>query len=470
MPKYIVIGGGISGLYCAHILRGRDREATVTVLEAQSRIGGRLYSVPVTLTSGEVVSVPIGGELIHGAPTRLTRLLSATSIDRVPFFPDTALASDTHGVFDGKTRTWSSWPPSPDPFTALDQEREGDEDAGRSLADAVRLEAEAGGWSSEQTTRVRELLDVIEAKTWSTDLEKVGLWENQRSASLGEVEDEWNYAARSGRGLSDLVDRLARGIDVRLAVSVSHVDYGREGGSDIIVRTADGEELRADRVVVAVPLAVLQAGVISFTPALPPRLTAAMGAIGVGTAIKLVLVVSAPCWPDKLRICFCTNATAPQVWVSPPSLVPSESGTVATVTAFITGKAADALADLTPAEIVDRFLDQADAMFASADESQPVRDRLLGLTLHDWTADPAARGAYSFPSPLPADASSSPQAAFASPFVGTVHDGFISFAGEHAARHADVGTVHGALDAAAHAAAELDGGSATDTPFFADLA
>jgi len=389
-----------------------------------------------------------------------------------PFFPATEEGAASHGLFDGTSADWSPWPPPRHIFDALTIERhDGVEDeASRSLADAMRLHAAAIGLPLRDAQRALDLLDVVEAKTWATDAHCVGLWEHQRSSAIGSVPDEWNYAAVSDGGLQDVVDVLARGIDVRCNTVVSHVDYRRLDGSDVIVHTTSGEQFRADHVVVAVPLAVLKANVISFEPPLPAQLTRAICTVGVGSAIKIVVVLSSPCWPPDLRICFCTNATAPQVWLTPPSLFPG--GSFASITGFITGRAAEALAGLDEADRLDRFLTQADAMFATDDDRQPVRARYLGHAMHDWTADPHIRGAYSYPSRLTKDDIDSPQAAFTRPF-GPEGRPALAFAGEHAARKADVGTVHGALDAALHAAAEVGGPTVNDddgTPYFANVA
>lgn len=61
--RVIVIGSGVSGLACARELVHRGYE--VLVVEARSRVGGRLKGEPITLADGEH-PVDLGGALIHG--------------------------------------------------------------------------------------------------------------------------------------------------------------------------------------------------------------------------------------------------------------------------------------------------------------------------------------------------------------------------------------------------------------------
>jgi monoamine oxidase len=62
--RIIVLGGGISGLSCARELKHRGHD--VLVVEARTRVGGRLKGEPLELGSGDNVPIDVGGALIHG--------------------------------------------------------------------------------------------------------------------------------------------------------------------------------------------------------------------------------------------------------------------------------------------------------------------------------------------------------------------------------------------------------------------
>lgn len=60
----IVVGAGVAGLYTAHLLLRAKPGIKIVVLEASSRIGGRILTVP----AGGFAPWPVdlGGEFIHG--------------------------------------------------------------------------------------------------------------------------------------------------------------------------------------------------------------------------------------------------------------------------------------------------------------------------------------------------------------------------------------------------------------------
>ena len=75
-------------------------------------------------------------------------------------------------------------------------------------------------------------------------------------------------------GYRSLLTPLQEGLDVRLATPVTRVAYD---AGDVRVETAGGEVFTADRAIVTVPLGVLQAGSITFAPALPAAKVTTIG-------------------------------------------------------------------------------------------------------------------------------------------------------------------------------------------------
>jgi len=63
ITEVVVIGAGVAGLACAQALC--EAGLQVTILEARSRVGGRIWTVYPSLINAPV---EMGAEFIHGLP------------------------------------------------------------------------------------------------------------------------------------------------------------------------------------------------------------------------------------------------------------------------------------------------------------------------------------------------------------------------------------------------------------------
>ena len=90
-----------------------------------------------------------------------------------------------------------------------------------------------------------------------------------------------------GALVSALVDDLGHGedlggdpsVEIRLNSAVTEIAVADDG---VVLTTADGTEVQGAGVILTVPLGVLQAGVVKFTPPLSEAKTAAIGALNMG--------------------------------------------------------------------------------------------------------------------------------------------------------------------------------------------
>jgi len=78
---------------------------------------------------------------------------------------------------------------------------------------------------------------------------------------------------------------------------VTHIDYG---GDKVIVRNAADEEFEADKVLITVPVKILQGDAMSFSPALPDFKTNAISTINMPDGIKVFIEFSERFYPDIL--------------------------------------------------------------------------------------------------------------------------------------------------------------------------
>jgi monoamine oxidase len=204
--------------------------------------------------------------------------------------------------------------------------------------------------------------------------------------------------------------------------------------------------LSAPAAIVALPLGVLQArpgenGAVRFEPALASDAAkrAALDGLVMGRAARLVLRFRAAWWPETLSFLHLPGArTFPIWWTRSPLAAPLLTG-------WVGGPASDRLDGRTTDEIVDAALTELAA--ASGVPRARMAESLVEARRHDWTADPFARGAYSYVA-VGGDRAS---AALAEPLGGTLF-----FAGEAtAAEPGEHGTVQAALASGERAARQL---------------
>jgi monoamine oxidase len=99
--------------------------------------------------------------------------------------------------------------------------------------------------------------------------------------------------------LSALVDDSLDGIETFLSTTVVGVSYSDEGVS---LRLGTGESLSVDRVVVTVPIGVLQSNDLSFDPLLPFAHRTAISALGVGTVDSIWLKFDEQFWTTDAAV------------------------------------------------------------------------------------------------------------------------------------------------------------------------
>ena len=101
MPPGIVVGAGIAGLTAAYRLR--QAGVPVRVYEAQSRAGGRMFSLRDRFPDGQVVE--LGGELIDTGHTRIRALAAEVHIPLDDLAPDDPTLAGEVWHFGGQRRT-----------------------------------------------------------------------------------------------------------------------------------------------------------------------------------------------------------------------------------------------------------------------------------------------------------------------------------------------------------------------------
>jgi monoamine oxidase len=422
----LVIGAGVAGLAAAAELeRGGAR---VAVLEARDRAGGRVW----TSEGLPGLRLDLGASWIHGAApgNPVAALARELRIATLPTDYDNLQAYDSDGSPVGEGR-----------HAAIDDR----------LAVLLARAAEVGTRRGGERLSLQQGLDTALAGRRLSPSERRELdyalnttVEHEFAADAAELSlrgYDAGFGAFPGadrlfpEGYAQIVEGLARGLDVRFGQAVRRVVYGSAG---VELNTATGM-LRAERVVVTLPLGVLQAGDVRFEPPLSPSRVAAIDALGSGVLNKLhlrfprifwerdveligYLSERKGAWAEWLNLAFSTGE---------PLLLGFNAGSY--------GRATEAMGD--------RALIAA-AMSTLRTIYGPRIPAPLGFLRTRWGRDPFARGSYSF---VAVGAGPESHAALAAPLAGRLF-----FAGEHtSAEHPS--TVHGAILSGRRAAAEILG-------------
>ena len=260
--RIAVIGAGLAGATAA--ARLRDADFQVTVVEARDRVGGR---VPSRVDDAWPVPAQLGAWLFGDADDDLVDMLSAEDI----------------GIVDLSGELWRTPEGDTDPVTpdallaAITTAQAGTDDV--SIADALTT---AGADLDDPATAALLAFLTTGAGADAADLSS---W---FAPPLPATEPR---AARDS--LAPFIEHALDGVQVGLNQPVTRLAYDETGVS---VRMGTGEALSFDRVIVTVPLGVLQEQGIEFDPSLPFANRGAISALAMGSIETVWLRWDEPFW------------------------------------------------------------------------------------------------------------------------------------------------------------------------------
>jgi monoamine oxidase len=441
-PDVIVIGAGAAGLTAAAEL-GRSG-LRVTLLEARNRIGGRMFTVHDSKCDAPV---ELGAEFIHGRSPEIWDLIKAHKIRT------TEVSGDRWCVQEGKLSTCSFFSEVDDIIEKMN-DREPDQSFNEFL-DQCCSSAKNDNHLREAREWARRYVSGFNA----ADPAVVGVhWLVKEMRAEEQIHGDRSFRAHNG--YADLVAVFQRQIDdagVTLqGNTVVECVRWRSGNAEIVTRGSNGAQaFSAARVLITVPLGVLQAGrdengAIRFDPELPEEKQAAITNIMMGKVIRVTLRFRERFWEslprspekhsktmDELSFLFSHDDCLPTWWTMSPEKLP-----------FLTGWA--------PFHHAQRLSGQTESFVV--EQSLRSLHRVLGITVqeletlfehiyfHDWQNDPFSRGAYSYGKVGGGGA----EEVLAEPIENTLF-----FAGEATDTGGHNGTVHGAIASGKRAAEEI---------------
>ena len=369
----VVIGAGMAGLAAARKLADAGR--AVLILEARDRIGGRLW------TSSQWADAPLdlGATWIHGDGAANP----IASLARKAGARTTTTSFDNNRVYlaDGSRATDAERARMDSDRRQIQQllARYQDQRADLSLQQVVYQGLGYQDRDSAARERIDYLLNTAYEHEYSGAARDLSaLWFDNDSRFDGEERlfiDGYNV----------LSQYLAAGLDIRLNHVVSAIRYDQHGAT---ISTSQGD-VRANRVIVTLPLGVLQAGTVHFDPPLPDAKQQAIHRLGMGVLNKCYLRFERPFWDSEADwINHVPPATRNGAWAEWLSLTRATGKPI--LLGFNAAQFGASIEAWSDAEIVADAMRTLRTLYGSAIPAPS------DWQITRWGNDPYARGAYSY--------------------------------------------------------------------------
>ena len=267
--RVAVIGAGAAGAAAARVLTANG--ADVIVIESRDRTGGRIasyiegehaFELGAWRLSDEddaslIDALAREGVSVEALAGGFAYALSGATAPAELEADDPALTAAAAGL--AGAATWA-------------EQQEHDV----SLEESIRDGAGASDWPEASDDAVTSEAILTQAQLAVAGL--TGADASELSAWFSNVVPLTDAAVPAGP-LSSFVDAALEGIDTALSTVVVGVFYDSDGVS---LRLGTGESLSVNRVIVTVPLGVLQEQVIEFNPPLPVSYRGVIDALSVG--------------------------------------------------------------------------------------------------------------------------------------------------------------------------------------------
>lgn len=402
--QVIVIGAGVAGLTATRYLS--EAGYTVCLLEAAEMAGGRIATINEERFSGYVET---GAEFIHGKLPLTFQLLKEAGI------PYETVEGNMIRVQNG---VW--------------QNEEHDENWHKFMRELNQLKTDVTILEFLNThfyePQYLHLRQAVQHFAEGFDLADIS------KASILSVRNEWKHIDkkqyRIKGGYSQLVNYLLNCCRSQTAAisfnsCVNKVKYDDDS---VTVYTTDTKEFNADKLIITVPVGVLQSGMMHFEPALTDH-AVAIQSLGFGPVIKFLLEFKTCFWTefdDDIGFIL-TDEHVPTWWTQ----LPAESN-------LLTGW-------LGGAKAAEKIFEQDEVLLQMALQSLSSIFRLPPAMLHEelihykiinWQTVQHVKGGYSYCTLGTEQAIK----VLSSPIDGTIF-----FAGEAIARGDSQGTVESAL-------------------------
>ena len=351
--KVLIVGGGIAGLYAGYILKSRGID--FTIIEASNYAGGRLGK------RSDFADFPIdlGAQWLHGRNSSLGDLIKSSK---------TKITKDNSDlVYWFNNQITSSIPTDVENIIS----------SGNNLPDISFIDyAQQEGLGAEYKYIVEQI-----AGDYGADSADISVkWTAQE-------EEEWNSGNSDFKFEETFFDLIDKNItenvqeSILLNTPINKIDYS---GEKILLSDNLGNFHEGDKVIVTVPITILQDNDIEFVPALPQSKVDAFNKIGMGAGMKVFLKFSSKFYDE--------NIAGGEICAAYADEIIGKNGTDNVLLAFVMGEQAEYLTSLgSDLAITNELLTELDQMYAGQATAS-----FIDSHVENWTTNPFVKGAYSY--------------------------------------------------------------------------
>lgn len=364
LPKRIgIIGAGIAGLNSAFLLN-QDSNLSIQVLEANDYTGGRIFSNN-TFESG--YNIELGANQIFGNNNSFFNLAAMYESPKV----DNG-NSNPYFYIDSEAQDMDTVKNNPDFISAmncldksLNIAMPNDQTYHELMMSEAVPESVRFIYASKMEQFIGSSIDKVNAKP-----------------SLTETSFKNNSTPyKVNKSFNSILKSYYQSILTKVETSkpVKEIDYSQ---SEIVVKTADGDIRKYDRLIITVPVSVLKDNDIKFTPELPDNKTNALSKLGMDGGIKVVVKLANNIWPADATHLY-LNGKFNQIEVT-------KVNSNYILTALVKGSVAETLSQKNDNEIINDLKKEFEYIYGT-NTFIPIASKVIS-----WNKMPYIKGVYSY--------------------------------------------------------------------------
>jgi monoamine oxidase len=446
--KALVIGAGLAGLAAAYELTQAGHD--VTILEARTRAGGRVYTLRDSFADGlyaEAGAISIAD--IHEFTLKYVRLFDLP-LDSVPLSNFTSLCYMRGQRMTYLDNTPIVWPLELTP----EEQRLGVFGMMAQYVGSVLPELgdpTAPDWPSEAHTHYDQmtfaaflraqgaspdavaLLRAGYLDLWGDGVESVSALGLLRDALLSHTARAW-YTIRGGNDLLPKAFAARLATQIRYGTPVVKIKHDAQGARVVCLQGGAPQTIAADHVICTVPFSVLRG--IEVSPPFSPEKRRAIAELPYTSVTRVYLQARTKFWRDEGDI-GAASTDLPMAWTRDVTF--NQPGQRGILEAYMAGPHARRVAALSAPERSRFTLAQMEKVYPG------ITENFEGATSICWDEDPWARGGYAWFKPG--------QMRLLLPDIARA-EGRVHFAGDHTS--AWPGWMQGALESGQRVAQEIN--------------